>query len=247
MALLFASTPQLVPGLLAGLAGVVMSGFAASVYTRYVARRGPHLLAWTIGLTFFAIASLAEGYIGVTDTQNRVTLGLWYVSGAVLTGAWIGQGSILLLAPSGARRATTIVLAVLSVAAVVAFIGSPLDFRQVNPTQPVDQWYRAVMASGAPSRALLTALTIILNIYGTVGAVGGALWSAILFQRRRVFPERVRGNTLIAAGVIVIASAGTLTHYGLSTLLPVSELIAAALMFWGFRVSSGASATAAPN
>ena len=46
---------------------------------------------------------------------------------------------------------------------------------------------------------LTIALTILLNIYGTIWLIGGAIWSAYLFARKQVLPHRVVGSILIAA------------------------------------------------
>ena len=52
----------------------------------------------------------------------------------------------------------------------------------------------------------VTALTIILNSYGTIALIGGALWSGWSFWRRRERTCRVVSNVLI--GVVVLAAAG---------------------------------------
>jgi hypothetical protein len=64
--------------------------------------------------------------------------------------------------------------------------------------------------------------------------VGGALYSAYLFWRKRVLAHRVIANVLIAAGALMPASAGTFVKLGLADWLYVSELLGAILMFIGF-------------
>ena len=68
--------------------------------------------------------------------------------------------------------------------------------------------------------------------------VGGAIWSAYLFWRKRVMPNRVIGNVLIAAGALSIGSASTLTRLGHGQFLYLGELLAAILMFIGFRFAA---------
>jgi hypothetical protein len=77
-------------------------------------------------------------------------------------------------------------------------------------------------------------LTILLNIYGTLTLVGGAIYSAFIFWRKRVLPNRVIGNVLIAAGALLPASAGTFVKLGLADWLYLSELLGATIMFIGF-------------
>jgi hypothetical protein len=93
---------------------------------------------------------------------------------------------------------------------------------------------RGVLPLGAPVR--LT--TPFFNIYGLLTLVGGAIWSAYLFWRKRVLPNRVIGNVLIAAGALSIGFASTLTRLGYGQLLYLGELIAAILMFSGFLLAA---------
>jgi sulfite exporter TauE/SafE len=89
-------------------------------------------------------------------------------------------------------------------------------------------------------------LTIVLNLYGTLLLVGGALYSAFLFWRKRVLAYRVIGNVLIAAGALLPASAGTFVKLGLADWLYVSELLGAILMFTGFLQATSQQPATAP-
>lgn len=70
--------------------------FAAIVLRQYAVRRSVHLLVWGIGLLMFGVAALAEAYS--TLAWHPLAFRLWYLAGAVLSAAWIGQGSVHLLA-----------------------------------------------------------------------------------------------------------------------------------------------------
>ena len=93
---------------------------------------------------------------------------------------------------------------------------------------------RGLLPLGSPVR--LT--TPFFNIYGLLTLVGGAIYSAFLFWRKRVLPNRVIGNVLIAAGALFIGSASTLTRLGYGQFLYIAELISAILMFAGFRFAA---------
>jgi hypothetical protein len=80
--------------------------------------------------------------------------------------------------------------------------------------------------------------TPFFNIYGLFALVGGALWSAYLFWRKRVLPNRVLANVLIAAGALLIGTASTLTRLGYGQYLYIGELLSAVLMFSGFLMSA---------
>jgi len=79
---------------------------------------------------------------------------------------------------------------------------------------------RGLLPLGAPVR--LT--TPFFNIYGLLTLVGGAIYSAYLFWRKRVLPNRVIGNILIAAGALLIGTASTLTRLGYGQFLYLGEL-----------------------
>jgi hypothetical protein len=81
-------------------------------------------------------------------------------------------------------------------------------------------------------------LTIILNIYGTLGLVGGALYSAFLFWRKKVLANRMFGNILIAVGALSPAMAGSLVKAGIVDALYISEFIGAIIMFSGFMLAT---------
>jgi hypothetical protein len=81
-------------------------------------------------------------------------------------------------------------------------------------------------------------LTPIFNIYGTVMLVGGAIYSAWIFWRKRIMPNRVLGNVLIATGALMPATGGLLSRFGLSGYLYASELLGAVIIFGGFLVAT---------
>ena len=77
-------------------------------------------------------------------------------------------------------------------------------------------------------------LTPFFNIYGTVTLVGGAIYSAWIFWRKRILPNRVVGNVFILLGTLAPALAGLFSRLGLSGYLYVGELLGAILLFIGF-------------
>jgi hypothetical protein len=86
--------------------------------------------------------------------------------------------------------------------------------------------------------------TILLNIYGTLTLVGGAIYSAFLFWRKKVLANRMFGNILIAAGALSPAMGGSLLKAGYADMLYPSEFIGVILMFIGFiMATSGKSET----
>ena len=215
----------------------VMGAFTAYVLQRFLARRSPHFLFWGLGLAMFSAGSFAEAYLALA--WNRWVFFAWYFFGAVLNAAWIGQGTAYLLFR---KRWVHVLTAILILGSLVALalmlqVMPRLDASGFTTARPISEQYRLIMpAVGDGGAVRLT--TPFFNIYGLLTLVGGALWSAYLFWRKRVLPNRVVGNVLIAAGALSIGFASTLTRLGYGSLLYVGELVAAVLMFAGFLVAA---------
>ena len=207
--------------------------FAVAVFNRYRVGRKPHSLMWGIGLTLYGLGTLAEAVLALS--WSPFMLGLWYLCGAMLTAAWLGQGTVFLLVRKpGVARSIAIGLAVVSLVAAVAVFTAPVSGELFKTGVPVSTQYRSLLTR----TGLMVLLTILLNIYGTVTLVGGAAWSAWLFWRKRVLANRMAGNIFIAIGALFPASAGTLISLGLGDWLYVSELVGAGLMFLGFWLAT---------
>lgn len=224
------------------ISSIIMIVFALSVLQRY-ARKKSHtfLLFWGIGLIMFGIGSVAEALSALF--WSPVVFMSWYLFGAALNAGWIGQGTVALLVRR--RRWVNILTALLVVGSVIAgvlMLLTPLDASHFSTSLPLSEQYRNIMPQGAPVR--LT--TPFFNIYGLITLVGGALYSAFLFWRKRILPNRVLGNVLIAVGALSIGFASTLTRLGFGSYLYLGELIAAILMYAGFVLASQPAAVEQP-
>jgi hypothetical protein len=227
------------------LSAAIVLCFAFLVFRRFAARRGKHLLTWGIGLTFFGVASAAEAYSAAA--WSPFVFRLWYLAGAVLSAAWIGQGTVYLLSgsrgpggttgrprPRRVAASLTWLLLAGSLGAAYLVFTLPLNPSGFDPHRPLSAQYRAILPAGAAVRRL----TPVFNIYGTITVVGGALYSAWLLWRGEIAPYRVAGNVLIAAGALIIASASAMVRLGLGDLLYLAEVLAAGVMFSGFLLTT---------
>jgi hypothetical protein len=221
------------------LSTLVTFAFAAAVFARFLKRRGPHLLLWAIGLLFFSIGTLSE--VILAFSFSGLVLKLWYLSGAMLTAAWLGQGTIhLLVRKTGIAWTLTGILTAVSLLATTLILLAPLTpaAASYNVTMAISSQYKDILTRGG----LTIALTILLNIYGTLTLVGGAIYSAFIFWRKRVLLNRLIGNVLIAAGALAPAMAGSFVKMGLVDALYLSELIGVVLMYIGFIQATTAPA-----
>lgn len=220
---------------------LVTFAFAVAVYNRYRQRGGIHLLLWAIGLLFYGIGTLTEVILGLTF--NVLAVKLWYLTGAMLTAAWLGMGTVHLLIRKGnTAMMITWILAAVSLLALILIMIAPVTSNTYDVTRPVSEQYKDIFSRNG----LIILLTILLNIYGTLTLVGGALYSAFLFWRKKILANRMFGNILIAAGALSPAMGGTFLRAGLTDLLYLSELIGAIVMFIGFvMATSGTSEVSA--
>jgi len=211
--------------------------FAAYVLQRYLIRRKLHFLFWGIGLAMFGIASASGAILGLT--WNRWIFFAWYLFGAILTAAWIGHGTVHLLVRKNRAHILTIILLIASVIALLLLLVAvaDLDYSKFNSSIPISEQYSEIMPP-ISNGGLVRLSTPFFNIYGLIALAGGALWSSYLFWRKRVLPNRVIGNVLIALGALIIASASTLTRLGLGSILYIGQLAAAIMMFSGFLVAA---------
>lgn len=214
------------------LSTLVSFVFAASVLNRYRYKQGKHLLYWGIGLVFYGLGTLSE--VISAFTFNPLVLKIWYLTGAMLTAAWLGQGTIFLLVRKrGVADALATALIVVSLLSFVLVMFAPVNAQSAatyDVSRALSEQYKEILVRNG----LVTLLTISLNIYGTIGLVGGAIYSAYLFWRKKVLLNRVVGNILIAAGALMPAMAGSFVKAGLVDWLYASELIGVVLMYAGF-------------
>jgi hypothetical protein len=203
--------------------------FAFFVLKRYAKKKGNHTLLWGIGMIFYGIGGFCEGFYGAFG-WNDLVFRLWYLFGAILVAAWLGQGTVFLLAKKPWPTITMILLVLGSIYGAYRVFTATLD-----PTLLTTSLHTGSELSGsAITTDGVRSLTPIFNIYGTVTLVGGAIWSAWIFFRKRVLLHRTIGNILIAAGALAPAFGGAGSRFGIPAALYIGELVGAILMFIGF-------------
>ncbi len=208
---------------------IVSFTFAFFVFRRYQERRAPHLMLWGIGMIFYGIGGFCEAYYGARG-WNALIFRLWYLFGAILVAAWLGQGTVYLLARRKWANGLMVLLALGSLFGLARIWGAQLD-----PSLMTTSVHTGSELSGdAITSSGVRVLTPIFNLYGTVTLVGGAAWSAWIFWRKRILLHRTIGNILIAVGATLPAFGGAFSRAGISSALYVGELLGAILMFIGF-------------
>jgi hypothetical protein len=112
---------------------------------------------------------------------------------------------------------------------------TPLDGSHWYPGADMTQIFASVMP---PFRGSVRVFAPVMNVWGTVALVGGAVWSAWLFRRKQIMRNRVVGNWLIAVGGLLPALGGTLILLGSPAFKYFGEMLGAILIFVGFLLAT---------
>ena len=212
------------------LASCVVSVVSAVlVFGRYLKRKRSHLLLWGVGLVFYGVGGFCEAYHG-TFGWHPLIFRMWYLCGAILVAAWLGQGTLYLLVN---RRITHVFMGVLSafsIYALIRVIGAELnpDLMTTSARTGSELSGHAIVTPG------IRTLTPFFNLYGTITLVGGALWSAFIFWRKRILLHRTIGCILLAVGAILPALGGAVSRIGVPNALYIGEFIGVVLILAGF-------------
>jgi hypothetical protein len=204
-------------------------GFAVVLFRRYRERGGPHLLWWGLGMLTYAAGTITESLTTLLGWQEPV-FRAWYITGALLGGAPLAQGTVyLLLARRTANRLTAaLVAAVLFGSACVLL--SPIDYAAVEP-------YR--LSGRALAWQWVRLVSPFINLYAAGFLIGGAILSAVRYLDLPDSRHRVWANVAIAIGALLPGIGGTYTRLGHVEVLYVTEFVGLLFIALGYRLSVG--------
>jgi hypothetical protein len=218
-----ATTPAVADALLPLAATLVALLFAARLALSSFRRPAAQKLFWAVGFALFSIAAATET-VAYRSGWSPALFRLYYLTGGVLTVAFLGAGSAWLLLPPRARDAMAGGLAVAAAAALAAVLLAPVHVDALG----------GVHSGRPPSNHALGGhaflWAIVLNTFGTVFLVGGSAWSIV---RRR----RVRPNAWIGLGALVTALATGMSRADVYTFVYLGQLLGIGMMFCGFMLS----------
>ena len=203
--------------------------FAPQLFRRWWAHHpAPHLFWWGLGVALYGVGTLTESFTTLLGWHEGL-FRAWYISGALLGGAPLAQGTAyLLFSRKLADRLTAALLTVVLVATIAVLL-SPIDLTQVEQYRLSGrvlewQWVRA--------------FTPFINIYAFLLLVGGAIWSAWRYARRAGMARRTLANVYIAVGGLLTGIGGTFTRFGHVEVLYVTELIGLVFIYVGYRIAT---------
>jgi MFS family permease len=230
---------------LAAAAALVSFAFMLSTLDRWLRRRRPHELAWTVSLGLFCIGASALWWA----EANGWTIGtfrVFFFAGAIANVPWLALGTVYLLAGERRGRRTQ--------RCIEAFTWLAAGVMLVAPTKI------AVSGDELPTgkEVFGVAPRVLAAVGSGVAALvifAGAAWSAYRLLRKQPpsdvtaragitvragnAPRRLAfGNILIALGTIVLSASGTLAgRLGKDQAFAVTLLVGISILFAGFLVS----------
>lgn len=220
-----------------GIVAVITFLFTVRLYGQYGDRRRPHHLLWAISMGEACLASLAY-LLSTALGGNPLLFKVYYALGALMVAAYLGLGSVYLVASPAVARACLGFVLVFTVLGVGGVLAAPVNM-DVLATLNGDAG-RGVLGN----RALWLPQMIAMNTFGTVGVVVPALVSGLRALRQRMAWDAALGTILIAAGVLVNAAAGTAARLGAGGFW-LTMVVGYAVMFAGFtRVGRAEEAAA---
>jgi len=184
------------------------------------------MVSYAAGTTTEALTTL----IGWHEPVFRV----WYITGALLGGMPLAQGSaFLLLSKKSATRWAFAVCTVVVVASVCVIL-SPIDASAVEVHRlsgRVLEWH------------WVRAFSPFVNTYALIFLVGGAVLSAVRYSKDAALRDRFIGNVFIAAGGLLPGIGGSFTRFGHVEVLYVTELVGLVMIYVGYRFNVRRPAT----
>jgi hypothetical protein len=188
--------------------------------------QGTHLLWWAGGIACYGLGTAMESSItllGNTPMLNK----WWYITGALLGGYPLAQGSVYL----HLRKRTAHILSAVTVPFIILFsvlvLLSPVNLEVMEAHRPAG----AVLGWGWIRYA-----TPVINTYAVFFLIGGAAWSAMCFAKRAETANRATGNVMIAFGALLPAIGGGATKLNHVEWLYVCEFLGLVCIWMGYRL-----------
>jgi hypothetical protein len=203
---------------------VLALGFSVVLFRRYRERGGLHHLWWAVGALSYAAGTITESVTTLTGWHEGV-FRAWYITGALLGGAPLAQGSVYLHFGRRTANALSMVLIATIVIASVCVLMSPIRYDLVEQ-------YR--LSGNVLEWSWVRRFSPFINIYAVLGLVGLAIRSAAYYAVRKETWHRCIGNVYIAIGGVLPGIGGTFTRFGHVEVLYVTEFLGLGLIIIGY-------------
>ena len=213
---------------LALLAALAATGFTVDLVRNYLSRERHHVAAYAAGMAAFAVATWAL-FFGAATGWTSASYRAFFLFGAIVSVPLLALGSMFLVVGKRAGHIMTFFLFPLFAIAVPMTLAEPF----VGP----------LPAGGVPAGSELFAAGFGPRMWAGVGSGVGATILIVLSvvslvrfwkSNRRL----VMANALILVGTFAASSGGTFLAFGEQGGFAFSLLLAASLIWLGYRVAT---------
>lgn len=212
-------------------AGVVATLFCVDLVRRYRASPNPHTAAYAAGIGFFALATWAL-FVGTATGWTSASYRTFFLFGAIVNIPVLALGSMFLVVGRRAGHVMLLLMFPFFAISLPTTLAQPFDAGVLPP-------------GGVPGGRELWAEIFGPRLWAAIGGGMGAtiiivlaLVSVVRFWRRNRL--LVWGNVLIVAGTLAASTGGTILALGIDWGFSGSLLVAATLIWAGYRVAVGA-------
>jgi hypothetical protein len=200
--------------------------FSVVLLRRYREKgRGAHLLWWAFGVFIYAVGTFTESFTTLFG-WNETIFRAWYISGALLGGAPLAQGTVYLLLRRRAANRLTAALVTVFLVAAGCVLAAPINTALVEPHR---------LSGKVLAWPWVRLFSPFINTYALIFLVGGAALSAWRYSKRRETRHRFVGNVFIAVGALLPGIGGAFTRFGYTEVLYLTELVGLSLVYIGYR------------
>lgn len=201
--------------------------FAYLVFKRYQEKgKGAHLLWWSAGIIIYGVGTFTEAFVSVFG-WNEAIFRAWYISGALLGGAPLAQGTVyLLLKRRTAHILSAIIVPYILVSSVFVLL-TPLNYDLVETHR--------LTGKGVIAWQKVRLFSPFINTYALIFLAGGAAYSAYRFKKSPKTYHRYVGNVFIAVGALLPGIGGSFTRFGYTEILYITELLGLTCIYIGYK------------
>ncbi len=199
--------------------------FLSLLYSHWLKNKSSlHVFWWMMGVFCYIAGTISES-VNTLAGFSIINFKVWYITGALLGGAPLAQGTVYLLCKRKLANFLTIILTTVIVTATVLVILSPVNTDLISGrlTGKLLGW------------KFIRYMTPFINLYAFVFLVGGAIYSAVKYAKNNQFKKRFTGNLLIGIGGLLPGIGGSFTKFGYVEVLYVTEFIGLIFIFLGYN------------
>ncbi|MBK5272686.1 MAG: hypothetical protein JJE22_16930 [Bacteroidia bacterium] len=187
-------------------------------------RKSLHVFWWMLGVLCYISGTVSES-VNTLAGFSIANFRIWYITGALLGGAPLAQGTVYLLCKRKLANFLTIVLTSVIIISAVLVILSPIHTELITGR----------LSGKLLGWKFIRYMTPFINLYAFVFLVGGAIYSAVKYAKNKQFKKRFTGNLFIAIGGLLPGIGGSFTKFGFVEVLYVTEFVGLLFIYLGYK------------